>query len=959
MAIALSLTSSVGLRAQEMNLPSAPFQRKSAYDWRSASENNNLAGSWKSENIGPTIMSGRITDIDVNPDNGHEFYIAYASGGLWYTKNNGTTFTPVFDHEAVMTIGDIAVHWPSHTLYVGSGESNSSRSSYAGNGIYMSTDKGKTWKNIGLEDSHHIGRMWVDPRNANKLMVAAMGHLYTKNKERGLFLTEDAGKTWIHSFAIDDSTGVIDLIADPTESNTFYCTSWHRQRKAWNFMGAGTTSAIYKSTDGGMSWKDISISGSGFPRSEYTGRIGITAAQRDGKTVLFTIVDNQSPKEKTKKTAKGLTKEKIRAMTVDSFLQLSDDTLTKFLKDNDFPEKYNSKELKKQVKKGKLEVKALADYLEDANMALFDTDIAGAEIYKSEDGGNSWTKTHTEVMKGLYYTYGYYFGQITAQADDPKKLYILGVPLLKSEDEGKTWKDINGDNQHGDHHVLFVHPKNPDLLYNGNDGGLNISYDGGSSWIKCNMPAVGQFYAIQTDNESPYNVYGGLQDNGVWTGNSQYKYSTAWQSNGDYPYKYLLGGDGMQVQVDPRDHQTVYTGYQFGNYFRIDKKSGDRKFITPKHELGDRPYRWNWQSPILLSRHQPDILYMGANKLLRSFDKGDHFKALSGDLTHGGQKGNVPYGTLTCIEESPLTFGLLYTGSDDGKVCRSKDGGITWDTISNSLPRGLWVSRLTASKHSEARVYVSLNGYRSDDFSPYLYSSDDYGKIWTSLSQGLPHEAVNVMREDPENEDMLYVGTDHGVYMSLDRGLSFQRIDLSLPNVPVHDLAIQQKGEEMVIGTHGRSLFKMNISDLRRLAEWKDSLLVIGNIPNLNINTQWGKKRTPYDEVRQPKVKFSVFSKAGVKANLTIESESGQSFSKEVDLPQGISVLETSFWFDAMPVAEKTKQDKKKGKETKIPKVEPASDDGHYYPVAGNYTLKLKIPSKEKSGTFKVEARKK
>ena len=963
-ALSLLLLWSIGHdgKAQSTAKTSDAAQRWSAFEWRQDKAHYQLAGNWQAENIGPTIMNGRITDIDVNPENAHEFYIAYASGGLWYTNNNGTSFTPVFDHEAVMTIGDIAIHWPSNTLYVGTGESNSSRSSYAGNGVYKSTDAGKSWQHLGLSDSHHIGRMWVDPKNPERLMVAALGHLYSKNSERGLFITHDAGKNWETSLIIDDSTGVVDMIADPLDENTFYCSSWHRQRSAWNFTGAGITSAIYKSTDGGKTWSDISKAESGFPRSQYTGRIGITAAQKGGQTVLYTIVDNQQPKPKQNVEKDDLTAEKFREMSLDSFMTLSDERINQFLKNNNFPVKYTSKEIKKQLKKGKIEVSALADYLEDANASLFDADFNGAEVYRSDDGGATWQKTHTEALTGLYFTYGYYFGQIAAQVDNADVLYILGVPLLKSEDGGASWKDINGNNQHGDHHVLHIHPRNAKLLYNGNDGGVNISYDGGNTWVKCTMPAVGQFYAVQTDDEDPYNVYGGLQDNGVWVGSSSYKYSTSWQSTGSYPYKSLLGGDGMQIQVDIRDNQTIYTGYQFGNYFRIDKKTGDRKYITPRHELGERPYRWNWQSPILISRHQPDIIYFGCNKLLRSFDKGNEFKSISGDLTHGGKKGNVPFGTLTSLDESPLVFGLIYTGSDDGKICMTKDGGLSWDTLSHNLTNSKWVSRIVASRHVESRVYVSLNGYRNDDFTPYVFRSDDYGKHWISIGEGLPHEAVNVIREDLEDENILYIGTDHGLYFTIDGGKSYQRLSNDLPNVAIHDLSLQQKGIEMVIGSHGRSLYKMNVADLRKLKEWKDSSLVIGSVAPITIHNLWGKKSNFSQEVRQPEISFTLYSQKDAKVAISVQSENGDAqFTTELNLAQGMSKVSFPFWFYSPPTAAPTKNSKKKDRSKVAPKVEKPSpaEDGKYYPGPGKYILTIKAGQKEVSTTFNIEARKK
>lgn len=946
-------------RAQSVQNPSSPAERHEAYQWRNKASNMQLAGNWNCTNIGPTIMNGRITDIDVNPLDAHEFYIAYASGGLWHTKNNGTTFQPIFDHETVMTIGDIAVHWATRTIYVGTGENNSSRSSYAGNGIYKSTDNGKTWEHLGLADSHHTGRLWVDGSDVNKIMVASLGHLYSKNQERGIFRSEDGGKTWSHTLFVNDSTGVVDLIADPIEKDVFYCSSWQRQRSAWNFSGAGQGSAIYKSNDAGKTWKRMTELTSGFPSGAFTGRIGLTASFKNNQTVLYAIVDNQESRESKTEKKEGLTKEALKTMSVDTFLNLEDAKLDSYLKANDFPEKYSAKEVKKLLKKGKIEVKSLVEYLEDANSIMLETEIKGAEVYISNDGGQSWKKTHEGYIDGLYYTYGYYFGQISAHPFDSEVLYILGVPLLKSTDAGKTWKNINGDNQHGDHHVLWVNPSNPRHIFNGNDGGLNISYDGGESWTKCSMPAVGQFYAVQTDNAEPYNVYGGLQDNGVWMGPNSYTYSTSWHSDGNYPYKSILGGDGMQVQVDPRDNNTVYTGFQFGNYFRLDMKSGYRKNISPKHELGDRPYRFNWQTPILISRHQPEIIYMGANKFLRSMDKGDQFKAISGDLTAGGKPGNVPFGTLTSIDESPLEFGLLYSGSDDGLVYVSKDGGNHWQDISKGLPTSLWVSRIVASQHQKSRVYVTLNGYRNDDFTPYVYVSEDFGLNWKSLGENLPHEAVNVIREDTEDENILFVGTDHGLYFSINRGQHFERLSKTLPNVAVHDLALQKKANEMVIGTHGRSLYKMDIAPIRKLMELKDSLFAIINIENIAYKTNWGKKFNAYFEVKQPTIKILYFAQNAGKAHLSLSTENGVvRFNKEIDLSSGLNQLELPFWLEKMPMEAKVKSGKKK-KDAEV-KTEPEkiADDGNIYPQPGKYRINVKTESFEKSLSFQITTKK-
>src|SRR5690606_33856966 len=334
-----------------------------------------------------------------------------------------------------------------------------------------------------------------------------------------------------------------------------------------------------------------------------------------------------------------------------------------------------------------------------------------AEVYRSDDGGRTWARTHEGYLDDLFFSYGYYFGQLRVAPHDPDRLYLLGVPLIASSDGGATWAAIDGPHVHVDHHALFVSPTRPGHLINGNDGGVNVSFDDGASWSKANVPAVGQFYAVAVDMAEPYHVYGGLQDNGVWVGPSTYEATDDWLGEGTYPYERLLGGDGMQIAVDPRTNRTVYTGFQFGNYFRLDRDAGDATRITPRHELGERPLRFNWQTPIHLSVHNPDVLYLGSHKVHRSLDRGATCETLSDDLTEGGRPGDVPYGTLTSIDESPRRFGLLWAGSDDGLVHVSRDGGYSWQNVSAGLPGPYWVSRVEASHFEEGRAYVALNGY--------------------------------------------------------------------------------------------------------------------------------------------------------------------------------------------------------------------------------------------------------
>lgn len=827
------------------------------------------------KNIGPTVMSGRVVDVDVNPDTPSEFYVGYASGGVWHTVNNGTTFTSIFDNAATQNIGDIAVDWKSRTIWVGTGENNSSRSSYSGIGVLKSNDNGKTWEHVGLSDSHHIGRILINPNNPDEVIVGATGHLYSSNEERGIYKTLDGGKTWKQTLFVDEMTGIIDVQHAPDNFKVLFATSWTRDRKAWNFTGSGESSAIFKSVNGGDTWEKVSTKNSGFPIGEGVGRIGI--AMFDENTI-YALHDSQfhRPSMSKNKEVSGLTKDDFKTMSVDAFMKLEDKKLNEYLKTNGFHEKHRASNIKQLVSSGSVKPIDLAHYLEDANAMLFDTPVIGAEVYKSIDGGKTWKKTHDDYIDGLYYSYGYYFGEIRVDPQDKNGIYILGVPLLKSKDGGKTFTSISRENVHADHQALWLNPKIQGHLINGNDGGLNMSYDDGENWTKLNSVAVGQFYAINVDNETPYNIYGGLQDNGVWVGASNARVNKAWHQSGQYPWEELMGGDGMQIQIDSRDATIVYTGYQFGNYFRINRETGEQTYIQPKHTLGETPYRFNWQTPILLSPHNQDILYLGGNKLMRSMNKGDDFVAISGDLTNGGKKGNVAYGTLSSISESPFQFGLIYTGSDDGVVSITKDAGGSWATISNTLPKDLWVSRVIASQHKKERIYVTLNGYRYDDFKVYTYMSEDYGQTWKDIGSTIPSSPVNVIKEDPSNENLLYLGTDNGAYVSFDMGTSWEVFSNGIPNVAIHDIVIQPEAKDLILGTHGRSLYKANIGALQTLnTSSTTSSIAFLDLEPVRYSGRWGSSWSAWSNSFEPEVTIQFYSNSSGNKTLKIRSEKG------------------------------------------------------------------------------------
>ena len=893
---------------------------------------NSLVKNIEFTNIGPTVMSGRVADVDVNPNNTTEFYVGYASGGLWYTNNNGTTFTPVLDNSPTQNIGDIAVDWNSETIWVGTGEKNSSRSSYAGIGMLKSTNKGKTWQNVGLTDSHHVSRILINPNNTDEVIVGVIGHLYSSNEERGVFKTTNGGETWTKSLFINQDTGIIDIDFAPENFNTMYAASWERERKAWNFDGDGSNSAIYKSTDAGTSWTKIGDK-SGFPIGDGVGRIGLTVFNEN---TVYALHDSQfrRPKENDKKPSDELTKEDFKTMSSDDFLKIEDKKLNSYLKNNGFQEKYRAQNVKQMVRVGSVKPMDLASYLEDANAMLFDTQVIGAEVFKTTNGGKSWKKTHDNFLEGVYSSYGYYFGEIRVDLQDENGIYVLGVPIIKSKDGGKTFTSISAENVHSDHQALWVNPKKSGHILNGNDGGLNLSYDDGENWIKLNDPAVGQFYSVYADNQKNYKVYGGLQDNGVWVAENNARINKSWQQSGQNPYESIMGGDGMQVQVDDRNPNIVYTGYQFGNYFRIDRESGKNEYIQPKHTLGENPYRFNWQTPIHLSKHNQDILYLGGNKLHRSLNKGDDWETISDDLTTGGKKGNVAYGTLTSISESPFQFGLIYVGSDDGYINFTKNGGGSWTRISNNLPQNLWVSRVIASSHKKERLYATLNGYRFDDFTPYVYMSNDYGQTWKNIGNSIPTSSVNVIKEDPENENLLYLGTDDGLYISFNQGASWEVFSKNLPNVAVHDLVIQPTAKHLIVGTHGRSLYKANIEPLQKMtSDILSKSTHIFSVSDIRKNRNWGRSWSQWRDTYEPEITIPFYANSSRKVTVDIYQKEilVNSFSMNADKGYNESDFNLTF-------SKKGLKDYKKANNKAT--INAAQNDVFYLPK-GKYVVKI------------------
>jgi len=895
-------------------------------------------------NIGPCIMSGRCVDLDVNPNDPTEFYVAYATGGLWHTRNNGQSFVPVFDQEGVITIGAIAVDWDHPAqLWVGTGEVNSSRSSYAGIGVYKTSNAGQTWQYKGLPESQHIGKILLEPGDTNTVYVAVLGHLYSSNPERGVYKTRDGGASWERMLFLNDHTGCVDLQRNPLQHRELFACMWDRSRSAWNFTGSGTGSGIYKSNDEGVHWTLLTPDGSGFPAGAGTGRIGVSVAASD-TSVLFAILDNENEKTRQEKPdTTTYSAAELKSISQAQFALLNDDRLNRFMLTHGIPGKYDAKKVKALVAKGKLKPTCLTDFLNDANNSLFHSPVIGEEVYCSRDGGKHWAKTDTGSLFELCYTYGYYFGKIFVSPFSENKIVVCGVPMLLSLDGGISFYAIDGDNTHGDHHALWFDPKKDGHFIIGNDGGVALTYDDGKNWFKANTPPVGQFYSVAVDDAKPYQVYGGLQDNGVWTGPSDYTAGNGWLQEGQYAYKRLYDGDGMQVQVDTRDNNTVYAGFQFGNYARINKSTGDNTAIQPAYDLGETPLRFNWQSPILLSHFNQDILYFGTNKLFRSMDKGNHFEAISPDLTNADKQGNVPFNTLVTLCESPLHFGEIWCGTDDGNIWFTRDGGKEWKECFpgkniKDLPAGLYVSRITVSSFAEGRVYVTLNGYRNDDFHPYLLVTSDAGETWSRIGNDLPMEPLNVVKEDPRIDHLIYVGSDNGLYASLDGGQHFMAFGSNLPRVPVHDIAIQPTANEIVLGTHGRSLYKGSLDLIQQLSDsLMEEYVQVLKIPDVPVEQDWGSRPDAFGSFQVPSLSIPFWVKNPGVVTVTIENDHHTPlYSFQDTASAGINLAAYHGWLkeSAADTVKNSLTEKARHKFRKAP-------DGHWYLPPGVYTVSI------------------
>ena len=938
--------------------PSTAAQREAAWQQHQAMRADSpFAGvHWRS--IGPVKQGGRVVAIAGVPGQPYTFYVAYASGGVWKTTDNGAHFTPLFDRMPTMVIGAIAVD-PSHpqTLWVGTGEANSSRSSYGGMGMFRSDDGGKTFEPAGLADSDRIARIVVDPKDSNTVYVAALGKLYTTGGQRGVYRTRDGGKTWRQVLAGSTPwTGAIDLTMDPRNPQVLYAALWDRKRTAWNMTYSGKGSGIWKSTDGGDHWTQLT---NGFPHDDKVGRIGLAIAPSQPDT-LYASVDDWTPLPAAERDMgeSPLSPARLKTMTKAEFLRQDPQQVERFIRQNDLDTNLTAAKLIDMVKDGTVSMDEIRKQLSDANADLFNADIEGLVVYRSDDGGAHWRKANDKPLREVYYTYGYYFGQIRVAPNDADHVYAEGLPLIESKDGGKTWNGLNDPNVHVDYHELLIDPSDPQRMLVGNDGGAYITYDGGAHWQQFARIPVGQFYSVTYDMDDPYNVYGGLQDNGAMMGSSK----TDWQRDEDW--KDVGGGDGMYVQVDPRDNKTIYAGYQFGFYTRTGPDG--RHEVRPRPAFGTAPLRWNWTTPIELSPHNQDIVYMGADKLFRSMDKAETWQAISPDLSSSKNRGNVPYATITTLAESPKTFGVIWIGTDDGNVWVTNDGGVNWKHVDANLPQR-WISRVEPSHFDDQRAYVSLNGYRDDDITPYLYRTDDLGKHWTSISKGLPDEAINVVREDPVNPDVLYVGTDRGVYVSLDRGASWQSFQGNLPNVPVHDLAIHPRERELIAGTHGRSVWIADVLPMQELtAKLRNEAVRLFPVEDVQAERDWQSRPAEwFDETDDlPKLQGSYWAKQAGPVTLTVSNSDGQTVQVlHFDAKRGLNAYTWNLELDkdkalAAERAQLAKEhlDPATADFFKQPIAQAVQFGWRIYPTAGKYTLKLDGAGASSETSFEVKA---
>jgi photosystem II stability/assembly factor-like uncharacterized protein len=701
----------------------------------------------KFRSIGPAFTSGRVIGFAIDPNNAARYFVASASGGVWKTINNGATWSPVFEKESSYSIGAIALDAKNPlTVWVGTGENNSQRSVSYGNGVYRSDDGGKSWKNMGLKTSEHIGRIAIDPRDSETVYVAAQGPLWGPGGDRGLYKTTDGGKSWKKILSISDNTGVTEIVIDQQNPDTLYAAAYQRRRHIWTLINGGPESAIYKSTDAGASWNKLKA---GLPTTDL-GRVGLAISPADSNVIYATV-------------------------------EAAD-------------------------KKG--------------------------GIFRSSDRGGSWERRNEFDATAMYYA------RVVADPKNVDRIYVMNVFLMVSDDGGKTLRRLGEKSKHVDNHEIWIDPNNNDHYLVGCDGGVYESHDRGANWeFKRNLP-ITQFYDVATDNDKPfYNVFGGAQDNFNVGGPSRTR-SASGITNSDWFV--TLGGDGFRTQVDQEDPNTIYSEYQNGGLSRFDKRTGERLAIQPALGRGEDPLRWNWDSPFILSPHLHTRIYFAADKLFRSDDRGDSWTVVSGQLSRGLDRDKLPvmgkiwgvdavaknastafFGNASALAESPKKDGLIYVGTDDGLIQVTEDGGKNWRRLEKfpGVADMSYVSRIAASNTAVNTVYAAFDNHQNADFKPYLLKSTDAGRSWISIAGNLPKNGpVWAIAEDHVNPDLLFAGTEFGLYFSVDDGQKWIQLKGGLPTIAVRDINIQKRENDLVLGTFGRGIYILdNYTPLRSL----------------------------------------------------------------------------------------------------------------------------------------------
>ncbi len=733
---------------------------------------------FKWRNIGPANFQGRITDIEALDNDFTKVLVAGASGGVWKSDNAGTTWETIFDNYGSASIGDVARSQKNpDIIWVGTGEANNRNSVAWGDGVYKSTDGGETFTNMGLNDTYQIAKIRIHPNNPNTVYVAAIGNLWAYNGTRGVFKTTNGGQTWTKladGLPDDGKAGATDLVMDPRKPNTLYVAMYDRLRKPWRFDSGSETGGIFKSTNGGKSWKKLT---KGLPGGK-TGRIGLDIFKKNPNILVAWVEHEFHPNQRRQR---------------DDF-----DDMSKL----------------------------------------------GSGIYRSENGGKDW-----KYLSRMY-NRPFYYSQIRIDPNNHQLVYAIATDYSFSDDGGKTFYTISGYGRSGgekmdihvDYHAMWIDPGNPNRFYIGNDGGAALTHDRGETFRFFDNINVSQFYAIGVDMRDPYYVYGGLQDNGSWAGvsNSRNTYGILT----DHWFKFG-GGDGFYSQIDPTDWKTVYGESQGGNIFRFNAETRQSNRIGPNNPSTDpnnrraRKYRFNWSAPILISPHNPRTIYFGGNVLFKSVDRGDNWTVISPDLTTNDSNKKNQYDTggitldvtgaeghcnIVTVAESPLKPGLLWAGTDDGNIQISKNGGVSWENVRSNVtdvPEATWVSRVEASHFDEGTAYVTFDNHRNGDFSTWVYKTSDFGESWENKTNNLPDgNSVYVIKEDHKNKNLLFVGTEFGLYSSIDGGSTWSKFMHNFPTVAVHDLVIHPRDNDLIAGTHGRGIWICDdITSLQQMSE--------------------------------------------------------------------------------------------------------------------------------------------